>query len=314
MKIITTAILLGVTLLAVPLFSYFFGTALSPLEWNALTTLITIAVIAIAATFIVGELNNNNSQVDKIWSLLPIVYAWVATDYSHYAPRLVMMSCLVTLWGIRLSINFGLKGAYQWRFWGGEEDYRWAVLREKPEFNPKWKWTLFNLFFICGYQNVLILLFTLPTIVVLQHSNMPIGLFDYMAAGLMFVFIVYETIADIQHLKFQNIKWAKVKAGKELNEHKKGFLDTGLWAHSRHPNYFAEQAIWVCFYLFSEIASGECINWSIAGCLLLIVLFHGSSNLSEELSSGKYTEYASYQKRVPRFIPFIGKIFLRSDK
>ncbi len=314
MKIITTAILLVATLLAVPLFSYFFGTALGTMEWEALNSLILITVIVIVVTFIVGELTNNNSQVDKIWSILPIVYAWMITDYSHYAPRLVMMSCLITLWGIRLSINFGLKGAYQWRFWGGEEDYRWAVLREKPEFNPRWKWTLFNLFFICGYQNVLILLFTLPAIVVLQHSSVPIGLFDYIAAGLMLMFIGFETIADIQHLKFQSKKRAKIKAGVELHEHKKGFLDTGLWAHSRHPNYFAEQAIWVCFYLFSVIASDEWINWSIAGCLLLIVLFQGSSNLSEELSSGKYNEYASYQKRVPRFIPIIGKIFLRSDK
>jgi len=37
--------------------------------------------------------------------------------------------------GIRLTANFALKGAYHWRFWGGEEDYRWQVLRGKAEFN-----------------------------------------------------------------------------------------------------------------------------------------------------------------------------------
>ncbi len=304
MKIITTAILLGITLLAVPVFSYFFGTALGESEWKALHTLIIIAAIVIAYSFIVGELTRNNSQVDKLWSLLPIAYTWIVTAYGDFAPRLLVMSILVSLWGLRLTINFAMKGAYSWRFWAGEEDYRWLVLRQKPEFNPRWKWTLFNLFFISGYQLVLILLFTLPAIVALQNINTPICIFDYIAAALMFFFIVYETIADIQQWNFQSKKHAMIKAGKELTgDYKKGFLDKGLWAFSRHPNYFAEQSIWVCFYLFSVAAGSQWFNWSIAGCLLLIVLFQGSSSFSEEISVGKYPEYPEYQKRVPRFIP-----------
>ena len=122
----------------------------------------------------------------------------------------------------------------------------------------------------------------------------------------MLFFIVYETIADIQQWNFQQRKWAGIKAGETLTgDYKKGFLDKGLWAYSRHPNYFAEQAIWVCFYLFAVAASGQWINWSMTGCLLLLVLFQGSSNFSEEISAGKYPEYKNYQARVPRFIPFL---------
>jgi steroid 5-alpha reductase family enzyme len=310
MKIVTTAILLGVTLLAVPLFSYFFGTALGPLEWKALQTLMIIVAIVIAYSFIVGELTRNNSQVDKLWSLLPIVYTWVVASYGDFSPRLAVMSVLVTLWGLRLTVNFAMKGAYSWRFWAGEEDYRWLVLRRKPEFNPRWKWTLFNLFFISGYQLVLILLFTLPAIVALQNNTVPMGIFDYAAALLMFFFIAFETVADIHQWNFQSNKHAKIKAGEELKgDYKKGFLDKGLWALCRHPNYFAEQSIWVCFYLFSVAASGAWFNWSIAGCLLLVVLFQGSSSFSEEISAGKYPGYAGYQKQVPRFFPFGRKFF-----
>jgi steroid 5-alpha reductase family enzyme len=305
MKIITTALLLGITLLVVPLFSYFFGTSLGPAEWEAINRLLIIAGVVAALTFIIGEITNNNSQVDKIWSLIPIAYTWVIADYGNYSIRLIIMSILVTLWGVRLTANFAMKGAYQWRFWGGEEDYRWQVLRQKPEFKPRWKWTLFNLLFISGYQNALILFFTLPTIIALQNPDVPIGILDYVAAALMLFFIIYEMIADIQHWNFQSKKWAQIQAGKVLSdEYKKGFLDKGLWAYSRHPNYFAEQAIWVSFYLFSVAAGGQWFNWSIAGCLLLVVLFQGSSNFSEEISNGKYPAYAAYQKRVPRFIPF----------
>lgn len=308
MKILTTAALLVITLLAVPVFSYFFGTALGPSEWEALNMLIIIAAVVVAYCFIAGELTHNNSQVDKLWSLIPIVYAWVITVYGDFNPRLILMSVLVTLWGARLTYNFAMKGAYQWRFWEGEEDYRWQVLRKKPEFSARWKWTLFNLFFISGYQNILILLFTLPAIVALQNNNVPLGILDLIAAILMMLFIILETVADIQQWKFQSRKHEKIKNGEELSgDYKKGFLDKGLWGLSRHPNYFAEQSIWVCFYLFSVAASGEWFNWSIAGCLLLIVLFQGSSGFSEEISAGKYPEYSEYQKRVSRFFP-IGRL------
>jgi steroid 5-alpha reductase family enzyme len=304
MKILTTAILLVITLVLVPIFSYFFGTPPGPAEWKAISILAIMMGAVIAYSFLAGEFAHNNSQVDKLWSVLPVVYTWTVTAYGDFSPRLILMSVLVTIWGIRLTANFAMKGAYSWKFWGGEEDYRWQVLRAKPEFSQPWKWTLFNLFFISGYQNVLILLFTLPTIAALQNPNVPLGLPDYIPAFLMLFFIVYESIADIQQWNFQAKKYALIKSGKELTgESKKGFLDKGLWAYSRHPNYFAEQAIWVSFYLFSVAATGQWFNWTIAGCLLLIVLFQGSSAFSEEISAEKYPDYGDYQRRVGKFIP-----------
>ncbi len=304
MNIISTAILLLITLLVVPLVSYFTGVALGPLESQALHTVLLLMGVTAATCFIVGELTHNVSQVDKVWSLIPVAYAWVVADYGSYSPRLVLMSVLVAVWGARLTYNFSRHGAYQWKFWGGHEDYRWAVLKERPEFQPAWRWTAFNFLFISGYQNILILLFTLPTIVALQNNQTPLGLLDYTAAVLMLCFVVFETIADQQQWNFQSKKYALIRAGEALTgDYAKGFLDTGLWALSRHPNYFAEQSVWLCFYLFSVSASGQWLNWSIAGCLLLMVMFQGSAGFSEETSASKYPDYANYQQRVSRFIP-----------
>jgi steroid 5-alpha reductase family enzyme len=80
-------------------------------------------------------------------------------------------------------------------------------------------------------------------------------------------------------------------------------VQSGLWAKVRHPNYAAEQSIWLVFYVFSVLASGSMINWSMAGCLLLLILFQGSADFSEGISAGKYPAYADYQKRVGRFFP-----------
>lgn len=305
MKIITTASILIITLLFVPIFTYFFAIPLGETEWQALNTLMILLGFVWAYCFFVGELSGNNSQVDKLWSLVPIPYVWIVASYGDYSPRLVLMGVMVTMWALRLTYNFSRHGAYKWKFWTGKEDYRWEVLRKKKEFQPKWKWTLFNFFFISGYQNILILLFTLPTIIALQFNNTPLSYLDYLAAALMLIFIIYETIADQQHWNYQTKKWAMINNNEELTgDYKKGFLDKGLWSLSRHPNYFAEQGVWISLYLFSISASGSIINWSISGSLLLVVLFMGSSSFGEEISAGKYPEYKEYQKRVPRFLPF----------
>ena len=307
MKILQTSIILIFTLIVIPIFTFLFGIPLDEREWEVLSVLMKICGFSILYCFIVGELTNNNSQVDKYWSILPIIYAWVMAYYGDFSPRMILMAALVSAWGIRLTYNFARKGAYRLKFWEGEEDYRWEILRKKPEFQPRWKWTLFNLFFISGYQNILILLFTLPMLVAFQFDSVPLGWEDLIISILMLGFLLLESIADEQHWKYQSQKWKFIKEGKlPYGDFAKGFLDKGLWAISRHPNYLGEQGVWLSFYFFSVIASGQMINWSIVGALLLLILFQGSSNFSEEISSSKYPEYSEYQKRVPRFIPGFG--------
>ena len=147
---------------------------------------------------------------------------------------------------------------------------------------------------------------TFPALVAM-NSDKPFGWLDAVAAVLMLGFIIWETVADEQQWKFQTRKWAMIKEGKKLEDlpapYNKGFNTTGLWGRSRHPNYFAEQSIWVCFYLFSIAAGIGILNWSVIGALLLVVLFQGSSSLAEEISGGKYPEYEKYCQSVPRFFP-----------
>ena len=71
----------------------------------------------------------------------------------------------------------------------------------------------------------------------------------------------------------------------------------------RHPNYAAEQAIWLAYYLFSVAATGRWINGSLVGAVLLLLLFQGSADFSEKISAAKYPEYAHYLKKVGRFFP-----------
>jgi len=298
--------LIGLSMIVCPLLYIFVGPALDTVQLDVLKILLMIAACSAVFCFVAGELTGNNSQMDKLWSLLPIAYTWIIAARGGMSARLVVMAVLATLWGVRLTFNFARKGAYRLKFWEGEEDYRWGVVRSGPAFRKRWAWMLFDLLFISIYQNALVLMITFPALVSM-NSVRPFGWVDAVAAACMFGFILLETIADEQQWVFQTRKHEMLDAGRKLEElptpFNKGFNTIGLWNRSRHPNYFAEQGIWVAFYVFSIGAGIGLFNWSIIGALLLIVLFLGSSALAEEISSGKYPGYRDYCSRVSKFIP-----------
>ncbi|MFZ9263386.1 MAG: DUF1295 domain-containing protein [Chitinophagaceae bacterium] len=291
------------TVVLLPIAAYFLGTPPNDTQITILKETAFIVLAVIAYTFIVGQLTNNNSQVDKLWSIVPIIYTWYMTYKGGWNDRMILMSFLATVWGVRLTYNFARRGAYKWKFWEGEEDYRWEILRQRPGFKNPFVWMLFNLFFICFYQNTLIFLFTLPTLSALSANAMPLNGIDYLLAGIVLLLVYVEYTADQQQYDFQTEKYRRINAGEDLGEYAHGFVSTGLWSKIRHPNYAAEQSIWIVFYLLGAHATSEWINWTIAGCILLIILFKGSSDFSEEISSNKYPKYKEYQQKVGRFIP-----------
>jgi steroid 5-alpha reductase family enzyme len=305
---IKTATILFASILAIPALAIYMADPLTPLQQAAITTTVYTYLGVSLACFVLSELTKNYSQVDKVWSIIPVVYAWQMAAISGFSERTILLASLVSLWGFRLTLNFARKGGYSWKFWEGEEDYRWSILREKLNFKHGWLWSAFNLLFISLYQNGLIMLITYPMLFTLEDSS-PIGVGEIMVGTLMLLFIVYETVADNQQWNFHLDKHAYLKqTGDHGSSFEGGFNKRGLWSFSRHPNYFAEQSIWVTFYLFSVISSGQWLNWTVVGPVLLIMLFRGSSDFSEDISAKKYPSYTTYQEQVPRFIPNIGSL------
>ncbi len=269
---------------------------------------IIILLSAAIICFLVGEITKNLSQVDKLWSLMPIAYAWVTLAAFPSSPRLWIMTGLTTLWGLRLSYNFYRKGGYHIIPWKGEEDYRWGYLRKHPFFKAKWRFTLFNLLFISFYQHTLILLFSLPLLFVALHPEVELMWLDYLAGSAMLLFIAIETLADNQLYRFHLQKQNKIERdGTYERSLSKGFMADGLWKYVRHPNFAAEHGVWISFYFFGAATSAQWFNWTVAGPVLLVLLFMGSSEMTERISMTKYPGYSIYKQRIPKFIPRILK-------
>lgn len=311
-KIVVTTIT-ALVLVALLVLTGLFGThqVLSETQIHTLKVLGIMCACSMAYCFIVGEISRNNSQMDKLWSIMPIAYAWVTAALGGMSLRLIIMAVLITAWGVRLTINFGRKGAYSIKFWAGEEDYRWVILRSKGPLSNKFLWALFDLFFISIFQNAIVLAICFPMVAVMD-SSAAFGVWDIVATIAVAGFIALETIADEQQMKFQTTKHKMLKEGKKLEElplpYRRGFNHTGIWSRAAHPNYFSEQAIWICLYIFvlgKGIAEFGVFNWSAFGALVLVVLFLGSAEMGEKVSASKYPGYRDYLNQVSRFIPIL---------
>jgi len=233
------------------------------------------------------------SWVDRLWSIVPPLYVGsFALAAAGGDPRLNLMTALTGLWGVRLTLNYARKGGYA----PGGEDYRWQILRARMH---PWQWQLFNAGFIAGYQHLLLWLIALPAWTVYQHPT-PMGGGDVGLAALFLVLLGGEFVADQQQWDFHQAKRQRAARGER---EPRGFLDTGLWAYSRHPNFFCEQGQWWLIYGFAVTASGTLVHPTLVGPVLLTLLFHGSADFTESLTAAKYPAYADYQRRVSRMIP-----------
>jgi steroid 5-alpha reductase family enzyme len=203
------------------------------------------------------------------------------------------MAVLTALWGARLTYNFARKGGYR----PGSEDYRWPVLRERM--GPV-LFQVFNVTFVASYQNLILLLLALPAWAALERKGASLGPLDGAAAAGFLLFLAGETVADEQQWRFQTDKQARKARGEAPRAE---FVTTGLFRWSRHPNFFCEQAMWWAIYLFSVAAGAGWLNPTIAGPVLLTLLFQGSTAFTERLSLAKYPAYAEYQRTTSRLLP-----------
>ena len=264
-------------------------TPLSPLQIAE----IGCALLA-ALCWVTSVVTGNCSQVDRLWSLAPPLYVgWFAGCAGFRDLRLDVMAGLTALWGARLTYNFARKGGYR----AGSEDYRWPVLRKR--LGPV-RFQIFNATFIASYQNLLLFLIALPAWVAFERRATPFGALDVVATAGFLFFLDGATIADQQQWRFQADKQARKSRGERVGDE---FLTRGLFAWSRHPNFFCEQAMWWTLYLFSVAAGAGWLNPTIAGAGLLTLLFQGSTTFTERLSREKYPSYADYQRTTSRLLP-----------
>ncbi|KAJ1302949.1 hypothetical protein OPQ81_003243 [Rhizoctonia solani] len=253
---------------------------------------VKFCIFNILWTFLAGEITGNVSQVDRVWTFLPVLYsaywglylplygngdnAWIKGQ--GISPRAALMVFLQVLWSFRLSYNTARRGLFNLK----DEDYRWAIFRAKI---PSWLFSLFNFGFIALAQNILLFLMALPAHHALFQRDLPLGTPDYILALLTVTVLAIQFTADNQQYAFQSFKhsrpsdntrsvtngdvqsdrkaegqfganaWPGARMEWTEEDVKRGFVTKGLWAWSRHPNFLCEQTFWYLQALFPILAS-----------------------------------------------------------
>ncbi|KAI0714446.1 DUF1295-domain-containing protein [Cerioporus squamosus] len=293
-----------------------------------------------AAAWILGVVTGNVSQVDRVWTFLPTIYTayyallplWPTTSplplfpyvpesvnpeiVQKFSPRALLM------FGLTLAVRVDVLSYNTWRrglFNLKDEDYRWEILRQKL---PSWLFQVVHLVFIAFIQNVILFVLAVPAQIAALQQPARLSTSDYVLAALALVDIAAEFVADNQHYSFQTYKrtgvhekneWPGARIQWTPADAKRGFVTRGLWAWSRHPNFFCEQSFWVLMNLFPLLAPESprlpklplhslTPLWPLVPTITICSLFFSSTRFTESISAAKYPAYAAYQDRVSMFL------------
>jgi steroid 5-alpha reductase family enzyme len=187
----------------------------------------------------------------------------------------------VSIWGLRMAWHIHRRNENK------PEDYRYQKWR------TDWgKWFYLRSYFqVYLLQGALLFLIALPVLVINKNSGSPPGLPDFVGVGVWLFGFYFEAVGDAELARFKKNPANKGK-----------FLQTGLWAYSRHPNYFGEVTQWWGIWLVALSVPGGV--FSVLGPLtitFLILQVSGIPMLEEKME--KNPAFADYQRRVSKFFP-----------
>ncbi|GAM89145.1 hypothetical protein ANO11243_071800 [Dothideomycetidae sp. 11243] len=284
---------------------------------NPVVSALALSIVVGQIAFVVSTINKNYSQIDRVWSILPAVYNCHYWYYGYLtgirSQRMDIMAVFTLCWAARLTFNYWRKGGYEI----GSEDYRWNLV--KSWFSEP-VWVGFNYVVVSLFQSFLLAMVTTPSYILLLASriNPSLGGDDAAFMQILGMLLMLEYSSDNQQWEFQEAKkeyqrTAKVPEGHERADLDRGFITTGLWGYSRHPNFAAEQGIWVALYQWACFQSGSLMNWTFVGVMFYLFIFQASTPITEYMSSKKYPEYKLYKERVGRFIPKLGSPSFKSS-
>lgn len=245
-------------------------------------TLMVVLFLFMSLCFVVSVLRKRNDIADVAWGLGFILMTWTSYLLSPDAGiRGLWVGTIVSLWGLRLAWHIHARNA------GKTEDYRYLAWR------TEWgKW-----FYVRSYlqvyllQGTLLFLVVSPVLLINRQAGAEFGVLDMLGGVIWLGGFLFEVIGDAQLERFiQN----PANKGK--------LMQSGLWAYTRHPNYFGEVTQWWGILL---IALSVPNGWlGIIGPLtitFLILKVSGIPLLEKKMAENP--EFAEYQRKTSMFFP-----------
>lgn len=238
---------------------------------------------ATVVVFIFSAALDNSSVYDPYWSVAPVLLlVYWAIDTGALTTRQLIVIALVLIWAVRLTANWI-------RRWHGlaDEDWRYADYRKlKIAYWPV-SFLGFHLF-----PTVIVFLGCAAVFPAFIPGSRSLGILDIVAALVTLTAILIEAGADRQLRRFLAARTSPSQ-----------ILETGLWAMSRHPNYFGEVLFWWGVFLFG-LAANPAWWWTVIGPVVVTGLFLGVSvPMMDRRMLARHKDYARIIASRSAFLP-----------
>ena len=250
-----------------------------------LSILAVVAVVGVA--FVVGRIRRRYRDIDVFWPLGFVAVAAVgfvatgAAGIGETAQR-VLLLVTVSVWGVRLAVHLA------WRSRGEGEDPRYVlIMRRAPEGHE----VAYSLRAVYGLQAALLAFVSLPVTVGLRAGE-PVRTLQVVGVVVWLVGFGFEAIGDAQLARFRRDPANRGRV-----------LDHGLWAWTRHPNYFGDATVWWGIFLIA--AAGGWAWLTIASPVVMTVLLTRVSGkpMLERGMARTRPGYGEYVARTSGFLP-----------
>ena len=259
--------------------------AASPSSVSIFITCTVWTFVIVTLIWAVGLFQGNHSMMDGYYGFGFAIPAWIAFVASGAASQTaVVLLVLASLHGCRLGYYLAARWNGYRTTHGGDPRY----LRFAEEYTPGYWWKSF--FRVMEPQAVIIVIIGAPAVIGI------LGTRDQGADFGLLVFAVgfyFETLADGQLQAFL--------ADRPHNQGR--YLNTGVWSHSRHPNYFGNTTVWWGIWLVA-VAGDPAIWWTVVGPVInTIMLTSVLGTKFQDRHMGGRPEYRKLMGRTRGFLP-----------
>ncbi|MBA3464807.1 MAG: DUF1295 domain-containing protein [Deltaproteobacteria bacterium] len=235
--------------------------------------------------WLVQQRTKNAGIVDVGWALsfapIAVLFAWGSTSC---ACGWAVLCAVVIAWSLRLGGYLISRGAAS-----PPEEGRYVALRAKWGANASQNFFIF-------FQAQAALTGILSAAFIVPFLLEPAAAWPRaLGATIAILGILGEAVADYQLLRFKRDPANKGKV-----------CEVGLWAWSRHPNYFFEWCVWIGYAVYGW-AFGA---WGLLGLVpqaIIVGSIFGVTGIpptEAQAIRSRGDAYRDYQKRVSKFVPW----------
>jgi steroid 5-alpha reductase family enzyme len=230
----------------------------------------------------------NVTVIDPFWGLgfaVMVSGLWLASPPTTWRGALV--AAMAWIWGLRYGLHL------YWRAWGHTEATTYYPYKQwRDQAGESFWWVSILRVFLPAAIGTSVV--GLP-ILAAMHADQPASLrFSDLFGIVVWLFgLAFEAIADYQLATF---KHEPANQGRVMSH--------GLWAYSRHPNYFGDALLWWGFWIVA--APTPMGFWTVVSPVLMTYLLmrvSGVAMVESRSRIGGSPEYRRYAATTSSFLP-----------